>query len=492
MHLIFRLTCWLIALLTATAPTFAQDRIALVIGNGMYASVPQLANPVSDAKLIAQTLEGLDFSVTLLTDASQVDLRRAISKFGSDLRSGGPETVGLFYYAGHGVQSFGANYLLPVDASLNNAADLDLVALEASAVLRQMASARNRTNIVILDACRNNPFEAIPSLDDNGLAEMKAPTGTYLAYATSPGGVALDGVQGNSPFTSALAVEMQSEGLSIEQVFKNVRVRVINETGGQQTPWDTSSLTGDVVFKAGVQLTAEEIGEEQLWRSVEASRDAVQIVLFMRSYPEGRFHTDARDLLSEVLQDELGNKPAAAPAVAAAPPQTAADLEADLIENARQTGKLEDYQAYLDAFPGGVYSELAKLEIGSLQAKAAKAGAAEPAAEAKPAEAAEELIPEGTQVLFSEPLLTGAPEIVGQSIEDLVNGTPLFAPIEGIPEEVWKGHTCASCHQWTREALCTQATTYLTATAERSLAKQHPLGPTFKQNLKRWAEGGCE
>ena len=497
--LILRISAWLISLLCAAVSAIAEERIALVIGNGNYAAVQPLDNPVNDASLIADTLTAVGFNVTLLTDASQVDLKRAISKFGGDLRAGGSDTVGLFYYAGHGVQSFGANYLLPVDTNLTNAADLDLVALEASAVLRQMASARNRTNIVILDACRNNPFETIPSLNDNGLAEMKAPTGTYLAYATAPGSVALDGVQRNSPFTRALAVEMMNEGLKIEQVFKNVRVKVIEETGGAQTPWDTSSLTSDFAFRAGVQLTAEEVEEQQVWRSVERSRDPVQITLFLRSYPNGRHRAEARALLSEVLQDVLNaeEEPDAAPQVSAAPePEVTvpADQEAELIERARQTGLLEDYQAYLAEFPSGVFAELAKFEIGTLQAaaEAAAAEAVEPEVEPEPEVdiAAEPL--GGAPVLFSEPLLSGAPEILGKSIEELVAGSPIFPPIEGIPEELWKGQSCANCHDWTREALCTQATTYLTAIANRSLEKQHPYGGTFKQNLKRWAEGGCE
>jgi len=499
--LIFRISLWWICLLGAAAPAFAEERIALVIGNGGYTSVQPLDNPVSDANLIADTLKAVGFSVTLLTDATQVELKAAISTFGSDLRAGGPDMVGLFYYAGHGVQSFGANYLLPVDTSLTNAADLDLVALEASAVLRQMASARNRTNIVILDACRNNPFEAIPSLNDNGLAEMKAPTGTYLAYATAPGSVALDGVQRNSPFTSALADEMTNEGLKIEEVFKNVRVKVIEETDGAQTPWDTSSMTNDFVFKPGVQLTPEEIEEQQLWRSVERSRDPVQITLFLRSFPSGRHRADARALLSDVLQEELSAapEPSAEPDVVAAPaPEVTlpADREADLIEKARQTGLVEDYEAYLAEFPDGVFSELAKFEIGTLQAAAAATAPPEaqsvPEVAATPATDPAAAPQAGAPVLFSEPLLTGAPEIVGKSIEDLVAGSPIFPPIEGIPEELWKDQSCANCHEWTREALCTQATTYLSASASRSLAKQHPYGGTFKQNLRRWAEGGCE
>ncbi len=166
----------------------AEPRIALVIGNGAYEAVSPLTNPLNDAGLMARTLEELGFEVTLVGDADLGTMQGAISAFGRSLRDAGEEATGLFYYAGHGVQSFGRNYILPVDASLTDAADLSLVAIEAEAVLRQMASARNRTNIFILDACRNNPFPDSVGFGETGLAEMNAPAGTYIAYATSPVG----------------------------------------------------------------------------------------------------------------------------------------------------------------------------------------------------------------------------------------------------------------------------------------------------------------
>lgn len=273
----------------------AEPRIALIVGNGGYTAVGGLANPVSDAELMARTLEGLGFQVTLLRDSTKAGMGRAVADFGSALRAAGPEATGLFYYAGHGVQSFGRNYLLPVDAAISNAADLDLVAVDAEAVLRQMASARNRTNIVILDACRNNPFATLPDLGDNGLAEMKAPTGTFLAYATAPREVALDGEGGNSPFTKALAAMMVTQGMPIEQVFKEVRVAVLDATGGRQTPWDTSSLTTDFTFAAASS------DEAHLWETVRVSGDPVQIKLFLKAYPDTVHRSEAEALLVAVM-----------------------------------------------------------------------------------------------------------------------------------------------------------------------------------------------
>jgi uncharacterized protein (TIGR01370 family) len=304
--LVFRILALTLAFASGLAPQapLAETRIALVVGNGNYSSVSSLANPGRDATLIAETLGELGFEVTLLVDSNQVELRRGISQFGRELRDAGRDATGLFYYAGHGVQSFGTNYLLPIDISLSDAADLDLAAIEAESILQQMDSAKNRVNIVILDACRNNPFENIPAFNDNGLAEMKAPTGTFLAYATAPGGVALDGLDGNSPFTRALAGEMTVPGVPIEQMFKQVRVAVLKDSGGRQTPWDTSSLTSDFTFAPRDLASPEEVAELQLWNSVRSTRDPAQLKLFLLAYPKSQFGQDVRKLLSEVIKVE--------------------------------------------------------------------------------------------------------------------------------------------------------------------------------------------
>ncbi|WP_164860818.1 caspase family protein [Parasedimentitalea marina] len=291
----------------------AESRIALVVGNGNYSSVSSLNNPENDAVLISETLRGLGFEVTLLVDANQAELRHGISQFGSDLREAGQDGTGLFYYAGHALQSFGNNYLLPVDANLTDAADLSLVAIEAEAILRQMFSAKNRTNIVILDSCRNNPFENIPELNDNGLAEMKAPAGTFLAYATEPGGVALDGLGVNSPFTQILAREMMEPGAPVEQVFKKVRVAVRELTNERQTPWDTSSLISNFTFLPGKALSPEENAELQLWNAVRSARDLAQVKLFLDAYPNSRFGPDGRKLLAALMEGQQPEKAETSP-----------------------------------------------------------------------------------------------------------------------------------------------------------------------------------
>ncbi len=479
----------------------AEKRIALVVGNSEYSAVTRLDNATNDAQLLANSLENLGFEVTRALNTSQSELKEAVATFGRSLRAGGPDAVGLFYYAGHGVQSFGANYLLPIDANLTVAADLDLVGLEASSVLRQMASARNSTNIVILDACRNNPFEDIPDMNDNGLAEMKAPTGTFLAYATAPGAVAFDGMGGNSPFTKALAEAIQTKNLPIERVFKQVRVGVLNETNGAQTPWDTSSLTQEFVFRSGPKLTDEEVEENLLWQSLKNSDDSVQMMLFLRSYPEGRHAETARKNLARLMAQEFSGENAegeAAEEITAAQPEISAaapapDVEIELMELARSSGKLGDYEAYLDAFPTGIFAELVKIEIAALKANASEdpdgpAPKAEPVIEAAESNQEEEPV----VVLFDVPIAQGIPEIVGKTIMQVTELSPIFPPIEGLPEPLWKTEKCSSCHQWTRHDLCEQAKFYLTQNTSRSTSQSHPFGGSFKRNLKHWAGGGCK
>ncbi len=473
----------LLAIFTAL-PALAETRIALVVGNGAYGAVSPLDNPVPDATLIARTLERTGFEVTLLTDANRVTLVRAVAQFGRDLRAAGPDATGLFYYAGHGVQSFGANYLLPVDISLTDAADLPLVGLEAQSVLRQMASARNRTNILIFDACRDNPFEKVPDMNDNGLAEMKAPTGTFLAYATAPGSVALDGSGANSPFSAALASRMTEPGLPIEQLFKGVRVDVMEVSGGAQVPWDTSSLTRDFAFVPGIVRTTAEIADEQLWNSVVASRDPVQVLLYLRGNPGSAHEAEARALLAELMSTEIPDAPVVAELPPKAPTVNPDDTERAMIEAARRSGALTDYQAYLDAYPSGAYAELAAIEAEAIRAKTAAAAPAPAPAPAAPAVS--------EHIAFDTPIPGEIEGVSGQSIAQLITGSPRFPPIEGLPEAVWKDKTCSSCHEWTRERLCTQANTYLADAGARSLHKQHPYGGGFKQTLRSWASGGCE
>ena len=371
-----------VLLMIGTNMAVAEKRIALVVGNGEYERIVTLENPTADASLIANSLEDVGFDVTLLIDADQDAMKRGIAQFGRSLREAGPDATGLFYYAGHGIEAQGSNYLLPVDGDIRDTADLDLVAVEADWVLRQLFSARNRTNIVILDACRNNPFDSLGG-SSGGLAEMKAPTGTFISYASAPGSVAMDGEGSNSPFTLALSQGVLAEGAPIEQVFKQVRIDVLEQTGGKQTPWDSSSLTGDFFFRPSEPMSAEEVAAQQLWNSVRTTDDPVQLMLFLRAYPSSAYADEARAALTAAIEAELTPQEPAAepePSQAAAPAPAAApagpsERETALIERAEATGALEDYEAYSKEFPAGVFASLAEAEIANLRAKSATATA---------------------------------------------------------------------------------------------------------------------
>ena len=227
-----------------------ERRTALVIGNGSYNSGP-LKNPANDASDMAALLKKLGFSVTLKKNVGLQEMEEAFEAFGNQLKRGG---VGLFYYAGHGVQVSGANYLLPIGAKINKVADVKYQAVDANKILDEMATANNGLNIVMLDACRDNPFGRSFRNASRGLAIVSsAPSGTFISYSTSPGNVARDGDGRNSPYTAALLKYLQSPGLSISDVFINVRAKVKKETG--QVPWELSSLEGQFYFMPGSAKT---------------------------------------------------------------------------------------------------------------------------------------------------------------------------------------------------------------------------------------------
>ena len=248
---------WKIAALTSLAvlalvtPAAAEKRVALVIGNSAYQNVTRLANPANDARLMADTLapSASPWSAAAPSSTSTSRPGSAVQTFGRQLQGA---DVGLFYYAGHGVQVRGANYLVPVGANPTREADVDFQMVDTNLVLRQMEGAGTRLNIVILDACRNNPFGGRGlRASDGGLAQMRAPEGTLISFATQPGNVALDGTDGHSPYTKALASTIRQAGLDIFQTFNEVGLAVKRPTGGAQQPWVSSSpIDGNFYFVA--------------------------------------------------------------------------------------------------------------------------------------------------------------------------------------------------------------------------------------------------
>lgn len=299
-----------------------EQRVALVIGNSAYKDSP-LRNPGNDAVDVAATLRELGWKVVLKTNATQRQMKEAIREFGAELSRGG---VGLFYFAGHGIQYRGENYFVPIGASIDREAHVEDETVGARFVLAQMEEARNRVNIVIIDACRNNPYTRGFRSASRGLAQMDAATGTLVAFATAPGSVAADGDGRNGVYTKHLLRQIRQPGIPAELMFKRVRDAVIEETKDQQTPWESSSLRGaDFYFRAGPSAPPLSAGpvdpvtiEVTLWDSVKTSTHRADLEEYLRQYPEGRFAVLARNRI-EAVSTQLAS---AAPSV-----PTANDLQ---------------------------------------------------------------------------------------------------------------------------------------------------------------------
>lgn len=236
--------------LALPAQAAQERRVALVIGNGAYRAAP-LKNPPNDARDMAATLKSLGFEVIARENATLRQMNEAIDQFWASLKQGG---VGVFFFAGHGLQVAGENYLVPVDARVQLESDVQYECVNAGRVLGRMEDAGNGLNIVILDACRNNPFARSFRSASRGLAKMDAPTGSLVAFATAPGDVAADGQGRNGLYTGHLLRNLRIPGLTIENVLKRTRIGVANDSaklGKRQTPWESSSLMGDFYFSGG-------------------------------------------------------------------------------------------------------------------------------------------------------------------------------------------------------------------------------------------------
>jgi formylglycine-generating enzyme required for sulfatase activity len=276
----------LVLVLLCVGMTMAEaKRVALVMGNSAYQSFAALPNPVNDAKLMQKALEEVGFEVTLVLDADQAAMKRAMLEFGRTLRKG--VDASIFYYAGHGVQVKGKNYLIPIEANVEDEDEVGVQTIDVNDFLETMESAKSPVNIVVLDACRNNPLNASRG-GGGGLASVNAPRGSYIAYSTGPGRVAADGDGSNSPYTVALASVLVTPGLKLEDVFKKTREKVLASTADSQVPWETSSIKGDFYFKDGVAATsvvpapANAAAEE--WALVQHSNSKAVLEAFRDKY----------------------------------------------------------------------------------------------------------------------------------------------------------------------------------------------------------------
>jgi len=300
------------ALTSAYAADTSNDapRQALVIGNSRYANSP-LANPVNDATAIAKSLTELGFACQLLTDATLQDMAAAVRSHGEKLSR--LKAVGLFYYAGHGAQMGWRNYLVPVDATLSSLEDVPRQTLELNSLLLALKKAANPMNVIILDACRDNPFGTRVPLEQKGLSQFDAPMGSLLSYATAPGNTASDGEGANGLFTENLLREMRVPGAKLEDVFKRVRLKVRLQSKGQQIPWESTSLEEDFYFTRtpGQLAEASEAQKNALFAEEAAAWSAIQnantpepFSNYLARYPNGKFSQLAQVQLDRLLKKQ--------------------------------------------------------------------------------------------------------------------------------------------------------------------------------------------
>ncbi len=371
---------FLAALATGQATAAPEERrVALVIGNGAYTSVPPLANPTRDARAMAAALKRLGFEVVEGYDLSMDAMRTTVRDFATSLDGA---KAGLVFYAGHGIAVGDENYLLPVDAALKSEADLDFRAVNVHLILRQMQR-DERVNIVILDACRDNPFTSqLASRSRSvyrGLSaiETQSASGILIAFATDPRSVALDGERdGNSPFTAALLKHIETSEVSITTVMDRVRADVWEATGRKQKPWTNSSIIGEFRMNPSVKISSADatisisppslpaapVGLDRsqldikMWEAADRGNSAADFRAYLDAFPNGQFATFARNRLARLQEPAAPPAPAAATAPVAVAAVAAAAVGAGAATVAARVASPD---------------EALKSEVGSAQTEAA-------------------------------------------------------------------------------------------------------------------------
>ena len=355
----------MLAAISTSGQARAEKRIALVIGNGAYQNTAPLNNPSNDANDISAVLQRLGFDVTEGRDLDKRAMERLIREFGVKLAGA---DVALFFYAGHGLQVGGQNYLVPTDAKLASEADIDFEGLALSLVMRQMER-EAKTSLVLLDACRDNPLarnlaramgSTRTSQVGQGLAEVRTGVGTLIAFSTQPGYVALDGAGRNSPYAEALLRHLEVPGSDVSGVLVEVRNDVLKATGGKQVPWEHTSLTGQVYLKGGpaptaatgepaVRLPAPRGPDPELeiafWNSVKDSKSPAVIEAYLERYPNGTFAGLAKVMVAQLKglpAKEQPTRVAALPEVKAPDPRTLArSLQTELKRVGCDAGEID-------------------------------------------------------------------------------------------------------------------------------------------------------
>jgi hypothetical protein len=345
----------------------AENRIALVIGNSEYQSVSVLPNPANDAKAMTELLNSAQFEVITAANLTQNDMRQTIRNFAERVAEKGPDTVALVFYAGHGLQVDGENFLVPVDAKIARESDVAMEALRFDDLMNMLESVPSKTRIVILDACRNNPFVELKKTTGRGLAIVNAPVGSAVSYSTSPGAEAEDGKGNNSPFTTAFITAAREPGVPVEQTLRKVRLDVHKTTAGRQTPWEVVSLTSDFIFFPGGPAAA----------STPKDKPAMKTAAVWRKELQGRPPAEAFDVV--IGEDSVEAYLGFIELYPAAPfgPRVRAllDRRVEMIAwyNAVTINTVAGYQAFLASFPTSDLAATARKLLERARARSAVA-----------------------------------------------------------------------------------------------------------------------
>jgi hypothetical protein len=426
--------------ISAASSAHAEKRVALVIGNSAYAKVPVLPNPANDAKALGELLTnaGLDVVVTK-TNLDLASMRRTLREFAGIARDA---DVVIVFYAGHGIEVNGINYVVPVDAVLERDIDVEDETVSLDRITQIIEPARH-LRMVILDACRDNPFASgmkrtianrsigrgLAQVDVSGVAD------TLVAFAAKAGSTAADGDGAHSPFTAALLRHLATPGLDVRLALGRVRDDVIATTGGRQEPFVYSSLGGAEVALASETKPASTAvapaleSAAQAWTETKDTKNPALLEMFINRFGDGFYASLARARLEELKKDQT------APSTTGSS-NSSTDLAMRNVPSAPSASTPDDV------------------------------------------------------IRFDVPLTTGPMPINGHSLAELIHGTPLFPPIQGLEESVWKKQ-CTSCHQWTQKTLCDQATFYV-KNPKAALRVPHPYGGPEKVAMIQWAKTGCQ
>jgi uncharacterized caspase-like protein len=387
-RVIFWLALWLVAAFGATGED-ARARLALVIGNAGYANTPALANPVNDAEDVAKALTSAGFAVTLKRNLGKRDFDLAIAQFTRDARDA---EAALFYYAGHGMQYDGVNYVMPVDAVLRDYVSLRYEMVSVDEVKLALESSPG-VKILVLDSCRDNPLakRLMRSLSGagrglsggQGLAPAQPTTGMIIVYATQSGHVALDGTQRNSPFAKAFVEELSKPGLEVAMLFRGVEQKVLTATGGKQSP--ELSISGVPEY-----YMTEASPDRRAWDKASAAGDAEALIDFLSRFPASPYARQASAKLQSLQGAKAGDP-----------------VEALFWQSTNKGGTIADYAIYLKKYPTGAFAAIAVNRIAALASKPSPA----------PSSVAE-------TIRASPPIAADAPDVVSNATRPIAAPRP--------------------------------------------------------------------